>query len=122
MFVCSDFLAAPRPETWLRALGHRWDVVPVVVQDPVWEQSFPVVGPIVIPLADPADGRVLEVRLSRGEARARREENERRRDGLIAEFFALGLDPVLLGTADPGEVDRTFLDWAERRRDLRARR
>ena len=41
VFVCSDFLAAPAPETWLRALGLRWDVVPVVVQDPVWEQSFP---------------------------------------------------------------------------------
>ena len=28
-------------ETWLTAVEHLWDVIPVVIQDPVWEQSFP---------------------------------------------------------------------------------
>jgi uncharacterized protein (DUF58 family) len=123
VFVVSDFLGPLPPESaWLTAAARRWEVVPVVVQDPVWEQSFPLVGPLVLPLADPEDGQVLEVRLTRREARARREASERRRRDLHERFFALGLDPVLLDTSDPGEVDRTFLDWAERRRDLRNRR
>jgi uncharacterized protein (DUF58 family) len=123
VFVISDFLGLVPPESaWLTAAARRWEVVPVIVQDPLWEQSFPLVGPIVIPLADPRDGQVLEVRLTRREARTRREANERRRDELLETFVALGLDPVLLGSAEPSDVDRTFLEWAERRRDLRARR
>jgi uncharacterized protein (DUF58 family) len=123
VFVISDFLGPLPPESaWLTAAARRWEVVPVVIQDPVWEQSFPLVGPLVLPLADPSDERVVEVRLSRREARARREENEARRQRLHDEFFALGLDPVLLDTGDAAEIDRAFLDWAERRRDLRNRR
>jgi hypothetical protein len=123
VFVISDFLGELPPESaWLTAAARRWEVVPVIVQDRVWEQSFPVVGPIVMPLADPRDGQVLEVRLSRREASARREQNEARRDALFADFFALGLDPVLIDTTEPADVDRAFLDWAERRRDLKARR
>ena len=38
-------------------LAAGWDVVPVVVQDPVWERSFPDVGGVTLPLADP-DGCV----------------------------------------------------------------
>ncbi len=68
VFVCSDFVRPLRPEVWLRALGFRWDLVPVVVQDPVWEQSFPPVGGLVVPFADPARGRVRKVRLSPREA------------------------------------------------------
>ena len=121
VFVISDFLGEAPPESaWLTAAARRWEVVPVIVQDPVWEQSFPVVGPLVLPLADPRDGQVIEVRLSRREARARRDANERRRDDLYAGFFALGLDPVLVDPRDPRRVDRIFLDWAERRRDQRA--
>jgi uncharacterized protein (DUF58 family) len=123
VFVISDFLGALPPESvWLTAAARRWEVVPVIVQDPLWEQSFPLLSPIVLPLADPADRQVLEVRLTRREARERRAANESRRDGLIAMFFALGLDPVLLDTSDSSEVDRTFLHWAEMRRDLKARR
>src|SRR5204862_4423508 len=122
VFVLSDFLGQLPPESaWLTAAARRWEVVPVVIQDPTWEQSFPELGPLVVPLADPKDGQVLEVRLSRREARARREANERRRQRLHDEFFALGLDPVLLDTSDDPEVDRAVLDWAERRRDLTQR-
>jgi len=123
VFVVSDFLGPLPPESaWLTAAARRWEVVPVVIQDPVWEQSFPLVGPLVLPLADPQDGKVLEVRLTRREARARRAANEARTQRLHDEFFALGLDPVLVDTSDPAEIDRAFLDWAERRRDMRSRR
>jgi uncharacterized protein (DUF58 family) len=122
-FLISDFLGVVPPDAaWLTTAARRWEIVPVVVQDPVWEQSFPVVGPIVLPLADPVDGRVVEVRLSRGEARARRDSNMRRRDRLLARLVELGLDPVLVDTSDDAEVDRRFLAWADRRRDLRSRR
>ena len=123
VFVISDFLGPVPPESaWLTAAARRWEVVPVIVQDPVWEQSFPLVGPLVLPLADPSDGKVVEVRLTRREARARREANECRRSDLYSMFFALGLDPVLVNTSSPSEIDRTFLDWAEQRRDQRNRR
>jgi hypothetical protein len=36
VFVVSDFLAPPPPETWLDAVTRGWDVVPVHRQDPVW--------------------------------------------------------------------------------------
>ncbi|MBV8395411.1 MAG: DUF58 domain-containing protein [Actinobacteria bacterium] len=123
VFVLSDFLGPLPPESaWLTAAARRWEVVPVVVQDPMWEQSFPLVGPIVLPLVDPGEGRVLEVRLTRREARERRRANEERRRRLHEDFFALGLDPVELDTSDPADIDRAFLDWAERRRDMKARR
>jgi hypothetical protein len=123
VFVVSDFLDVElRESTWLTATARRWEIVPVVVQDPLWEQSFPDVGPLVLPLADPRGGTALEVRVSRRDARVRREANERRRRELLDGFVALGLDAVLLDSSEPAAVDRAFLDWAARRRDLRQRR
>lgn len=123
VFVISDFLGPPIDEsTWLTASARRWEVVPVVVQDPVWEQSFPLVAGLVLPLSDPVSGQALEARVSGREARARRTANERRRAALLATFAAVGVDPVLLETSVPEEIDRTFLEWAERRRNLRNRR
>jgi uncharacterized protein (DUF58 family) len=123
VFVISDFLDAHLDEAaWLTAAARRWEIVPVVVQDPVWEQSFPEIGSLVVPVADPASGAVIEVRVSRREARVRREANEHRRRELLTRIAALGLDPVLIDSGDPREIDRAFLDWAERRRDLRQRR
>ena len=115
VFVCSDFLTPPSPTTWLRALGLRWDLVPVVVQDPLWEQSFPAVDGLVIPFADPATGRVRRVRITRKDARRLRERNESRLAGLLADFESLGLDHVLVGESDPAAIVRVFTDWAEAR-------
>jgi uncharacterized protein (DUF58 family) len=123
VFVVSDFLDVALDEgAWLTAAVRRWEIVPVVVQDPVWEQSFPELGSLVAPLVDAATGEVVEVRVSRREARARRDANESRRVDLLSWFRALGLDAVLIGTSEPAGIDRAFLDWAERRRDLRQRR
>ena len=70
IFVLSDFIPTPSKEMWLTAVEHRWDLVPVVIQDPTWEQSFPDVSGIVVPLRDPRTGRIVPVRLT-GEAKQR---------------------------------------------------
>ena len=115
VFVLSDFISGPPPEVWWSALEHRWDIVPVVVQDPVWEQSFPALAGIVLPVLDAADGTYMPVRLLRREVRERRVENERRLAVLVDELTAFGLDPVVLGSADPNTIHRAFSGWAEER-------
>jgi uncharacterized protein (DUF58 family) len=119
VFVLSDFLAPPPGERWLQAAGLGWDLVPVVIQDPIWEQSFPDVGGVAVPVASPRTGAVRPVRLSRRQAAKRREGNESRLRRLLEELRSFGLQPVLLGTSDPFEIDRAFLEWAEARRQSR---
>ena len=105
----------------MRAQALRWDVVPVVVQDPVWEQSFPELRSVTVPFADAETGRVVGVRLSPADARARRAAHEERLARLLAELRGVGLDPVLIGTSDRAAIDREFLSWAELRRQARRR-
>lgn len=120
VFVLSDFLEPPPLEAWAHALEHRWDPVPVVIQDPVWEQSFPAVGGVGLPVAG-MDDRIRIVRLTRSEADSRRRENEERRRRLLDGFRSLGVDPVLLSSAAEHDVLEAFLAWAEERRFLRGR-
>jgi Protein of unknown function DUF58 len=115
VFVCSDFLQPPRPETWLRGLGFRWDIVPVVVQDPVWEQSFPPVNGLAIPFVDPSGRRVTKIRLARKEVLERKRANEERLRELFRDFRSLDLDPVLIGDASPSAVVTALTGWAEAR-------
>jgi hypothetical protein len=122
VFVLSDFIVPVPAAFWLRAVAARWDLVPVIIQDPTWEQSFPDIGGVVAPIANPADGRVRDVRLSASEARRERRANEERLRRLLGRFSRLGLDPVLLGTSDEAAVLRAFLSWAERRRVARRMR
>jgi uncharacterized protein (DUF58 family) len=122
VFVLSDFLAPPPRAIWLRALRRRWDVVPVIVQDPVWEQSFPDVGGIVLPLADPATSELRPAALTRREAARLRVQNEERREQLVRLLRSLDLDPVLLSSSDPRDVLAAFLAWADRRFYSRGRR
>lgn len=119
VFVCSDFLAPPDPAWWKRALAYRWDVVPVIVQDPVWEQSFPLVERVVVPFADPVSGRVRLVRLRRGEAEERRRANEARLARLRRELRELGLEPVVVGSAAEPDVLEVLTDWGETRLAIR---
>jgi uncharacterized protein (DUF58 family) len=119
VFVLSDFLAPPAPETWQDAIGHGWDLVPVVIQDPVWESGFPAVGGVAVPIADPGGGRDALVRLTRRQATRRRDENVRRHARLIDELESFGLRPVQVWTSDPHAVDAAFIAWAEERRRRR---
>ena len=119
VFLLSDFLAPPSPPTWQSALARGWEIVPVVIQDPVWERSFPDIGGVAVPVVEPRNGALALVRLSRREARARREANVRRHEELLRGFRALAIDPVLIAASDPGEVDGAFLAWADARRRSR---
>jgi uncharacterized protein (DUF58 family) len=115
LFVLSDFLAPPSEDEWVAALERRWDIVPVVIQDPVWERSFPAVGGVVLPLFDQTSGKFVAVRLTDREAARRRQENEAAAAELIAEFRALDLGPVVVTTDDRGEIFQAFLEWADER-------
>jgi uncharacterized protein (DUF58 family) len=118
VFVLSDFLAPTAPAVWRRARGLRWDVVPVVIQDPVWEQSFPDVGGLLVPFADPATGRPAPTWLTRRSARERARANEARLDALLRGFRQLGFDPVVVSAEAPDEIAARFHHWARRRKLL----
>jgi uncharacterized protein (DUF58 family) len=118
VFVVSDFLVPVPARLWLRLRALRWDVVPVIVQDPVWEQTFPAVGGVVLPVADPTSGQVQDIWVSAREARDRARANEVRFDELLSRFRRLGFDPVVLDTSDPREIGDRFRAWADRRRRL----
>ncbi len=115
LFVVSDFLAPPSDAAWTQALGQLWDVVPVVVQDPVWERSFPDVAGLVVPFLDPATGRTTPVRLNRAEVRERREQNEARFAALLEDLDGIGLEPIVLSTEEPEPIFAAFASWSEER-------
>jgi uncharacterized protein (DUF58 family) len=121
VFVVSDFLVMPDEEVWTRSVERRWDVVPVLVQDPVWEASFPDIGRVVLPVADPETGKVSAVRVSRRDARRRREANEARHEAILSWFRTFGLDPVVVRSSDAADVLAAFLSWAEQRQWERSR-
>jgi len=115
VFVLSDFLVPPDLHVWQRALEHRWELVPVVIQDAVWERSFPDVGGITIPYADPRTGRVYPVYVTEKDAQRLRAAHETRWDGLVRDFRSLGCEPVAVHSADLGETLGAFLRWADLR-------
>jgi uncharacterized protein (DUF58 family) len=119
VFVVSDFLRPPSHDVWLRVLARRWDVIPVVVQDTVWEQSFPNVDGIVLPFADPQTGRPGYAELTRRETADRRRVNEARRAQLVRTLRGLDLEPVLVDNSGLHDVFAAFTSWADRRRVVR---
>jgi hypothetical protein len=121
VFVVSDFLEPPSRASWSRALERQWEIVPVVVQDPVWEQSFPDLSGAVVPFADPGTGNVKLVRIPAGECSARREANERRHAELVRELRALDMDPVVVSSHDRKDIVFAFLTWADQRLFTRGR-
>jgi uncharacterized protein (DUF58 family) len=115
VFVLSDFIVPLEPAAWERALEHSWELVPVVMQDPLWERTFPDVGGVSIAYAEPTGGRAAPVYLSRREASRLRAEHEARWEGLFREFRSLGIEPVDAGTHDLGDLLGSFLRWADLR-------
>jgi hypothetical protein len=122
LFLLSDFLVPPSRQTWMRVVERRWDVVPVVIQDPVWDASFPDVAGVVVPFADPDTGSVTRVRLKPREVDELRAANEARRVELRATFRSSGLEAVELTSERPQDVLGAFLGWADRRLYTRGRK
>ncbi len=115
VFVLSDFLVPPDEPAWQRALEHRWELVPVLIQDPVWERSFPDIGGLTVPYSEPLARGVVPVYLTRAEAEERRDEHEARHEELLHVFRSLGSEPVLVDSHDPGAILGSFLRWADLR-------
>jgi uncharacterized protein (DUF58 family) len=121
VFVVSDFLVPVDEELWLRAIERRWDIVPVVLQDPTWERSFPDVSGTMVPIVIPRTGKMTFLRLSRPEAEERKRRNQERWQQLKRSFALLDLDPVVLSTSDPALILDEFQRWAEQRMYWRGR-
>jgi uncharacterized protein (DUF58 family) len=115
VFILSDFVVPPDLRVWQQALEHRWELVPVLIQDPVWERTFPQISGVTVPYSDPKTGRVFPVYLTRGEVARLRVEHEKRWDGLVRDFRSLALEPVNVHTHDLGEMLGSFLRWADLR-------
>jgi len=115
VFILSDFVVPPDMDAWQRALEHQWELVPVVIQDPVWERTFPDVGGITIPYAQPESGLVVPVYLKDSEAARLREEHEERWASLVRDFRSLGIEPVEARSHDYGDLLASFLRWADLR-------
>jgi hypothetical protein len=115
VFVVSDFLAPPAEDAWAGALERGWDPVPVVVQDRVWERSFPDVGGVAVPVFDPASGRREILRMTSGEAARHRHQNEQRFRRLLDTLGDFAIEPVVLSSSEPADVLEAFLEWADDR-------
>ena len=118
VFIASDFLEPVAGGLWMRLRGLGWDVTPIVVQDPVWEQSFPRMGGVLVPFAAPGSTRRTDVWITRRRAEELAVANERRLDTTLTRFRRLGFDPVVVGTSDPEAIARVFHGWTARRRTL----
>lgn len=121
VFVISDFLEPPSRDDWLLVLERRFEIVPVIVQDPIWEQSFPDISGVAVPFLDAATGRVSLTALREEEAAERREANEARFRELVREFHALAMDPVVVASHQHRDVVYSFLTWADQRLLTRGR-
>ena len=115
VFVLSDFIEPTAPESWGQAVDHGWDVVPVIVQDPVWEQSFPQIDGVAMSLADARGSSARVVRLEAREVEQRRSFNEARLDRLQRDFVRLGLDPIVIGDDTDEAVHASLLEWSNSR-------
>jgi len=115
VFVVSDFLVPPSDDDWWRLLARGWDPVPVVVQDPLWEQSFPDVAGVPFPVAEADGSRRRLVRVRRREARALRAAHEARFHTTLARLRSLTLEPILIGASDATSVQLAFQRWSAAR-------
>jgi uncharacterized protein (DUF58 family) len=121
VFIVSDFLVAPTRDEWLDTLERRFEIVPVIVQDPVWEQSFPDISGVVVPFGAPGGSTRSLAALTAREARELREANEARWTDLLYGLQALDMDPVVVDSHEPRDVVSSFLRWADQRLFTRGR-
>jgi uncharacterized protein (DUF58 family) len=115
VFVVSDFLEPPGEAAWWPLLARGFDPVPVVLQDPTWEQSFPAIGGRALPVARVDGSRPRLVRVSRREADRLRHDHEARRRTTFERLRALMMDPVAVDSHEPAAVGLALRRWAAAR-------
>jgi len=116
VFAVSDFREPVPEEVWTELLTRRFDVVPIVVQDPVWERSFPDVADVVLPAVLPEAGGSRPIRLTRPEVETLRAAHEARYVELLDGLMHLGLEPIALENDDADQIFERFVSWSEGRR------
>lgn len=119
VFCCSDFMQLPSKQMLAMAIDAEWELVPIVVQDPLWEQSYPeAAGEVALPVCDEA-GRFRLLRQSRAEVRARRQAHEARLRSLDELFASHGFPPIVLSELGPAALSDALRSWHLRRGLLR---
>lgn len=119
IFCCSDFLQVPAERTLAMVADADWALVPVIVQDPLWEQSYPAVAAeVALPVLDES-GRFRLLRQSKREVRRRREANEGRLRRLEELFTGYGFPPVIISELGVEAFAEALRSWNLRRRPLR---
>ncbi len=119
IFCCSDFLRVPSERTLAMIADADWGLVPVVVQDPLWEQSYPeVAADVALPVLD-EDGRFRLLRQSRAAVRERRAANEARLRRLEELFTGYGFPPIVVSDVGPEALAEALRSWNLRRSPLR---
>jgi hypothetical protein len=115
VFCCSDFMQVPSTQTLAMVIDAEWDLVPVVVQDPLWEQGYPeAAGDVALPVCDEA-GRFRLLRQSRAEVRDRRHAHEARLKRLDEQFTSYGFPPIVLSELGPAALADALRSWHVRR-------
>jgi len=115
VFHASDWPQPPRPAVLDAFAELEWQLVPIVVRDPRWEQSYPVgTAGVTLPVA----GDDVPRRLSRKEAEDLRERNETDTRLLLEGFARAGFPAALVGSARPSDVVEAFSAWSEACREL----
>ncbi len=117
LFLVSDFLQRDVVRLAdFQLLGHRHDLVPIVVQDPLEEALVKARGHVRLRDLESGEERVIS--LSARNRHAYAEEMTRRREELIRSFYALGLDYVYLRSGD-SFVDPLIRMFSSRKRQQR---
>jgi hypothetical protein len=87
----------------------------VIIQDPLWEQSFPQIDGVLLSLDDARGTAPRRVRLGADEVAAQRAENESRLKEIREHFIRLDLDPVVVSADEEDAVHATLLEWTHAR-------
>lgn len=113
VFLLSDFLVMPKYDL-IETAAARWNLVPIIIQDPLLEASYPVWrGKIPVWLPEVSqDGRRQSSLLSGAAAQEKRINHQNRIRDIIRIFEALGLYPISLFNADPEQIYHSFLRWS----------
>ena len=119
VFCCSDFLEVPAERELAMFVDSEWELVPVVVQDPLWEQSYPeAAGEVALPVCDQS-GRFRLLRQSRVQVSERRRMHEARLRRLEELFTGYGFPPIVISEVGPAALAESLMSWNVRRRPLR---